>query len=281
MRFKLRLPRVLALFVAASTTSPLAAQATITPPKLLSAQCEMVKPGMGAAHDQHEEKWTRAIEAIKGTPTTALAVQSVTGPQVTCWLISASSYDDMGKQNSAMMADAAYAKAVPMLASQDAQYISDVRSYIALLRPDLTGGEMPNVLTRRAMMWSEWRIRPGQDAAFANAVKAYRAAMDRGGVKQDFRVYQIAQGAPDPTFWVFSGRTSMSGFDADLADDPKIVGAMTADDKKLFDDFFAKAVISVTTNLWSYAPAQSALTAEQRASDPFWKRNVQKVAARP
>ena len=139
---------------------------------------------------------------------------------------------------------------------------------------------MPNVLTRRSMMWSDWRIRPGQEDTFATAVKTYRAAMERAGVKPDFRVYQVVQGAPRGTFWVFASRTSMAGFDADLLDNPKIGAALTADDHKFFDEFFSKAVMSETTNLWNYVPAQSALSAEQRASDPFWKR-PEVVAKRP
>jgi hypothetical protein len=262
---------LLLLTVVVGRTLP--AQATLTPPKMLQVNCESVKPGMAMAHDQHEERWARAAEAVKGAPAT-LAVQSATGPAATCWLTSASSYEQIGKINDAMMADAAYAKALPALMSQDAQYVSDTRSYIAVLRPDLTGGEMPNVLTRRAVMWGEWRIRAGQEEAFAAAAKAYRAAIERAGVKPDFRIYQVMQGTPNPTFWVFTSRASMAGFDQDMADDMKIGSAFTADDKKLFDDFFAKAVIGVSSNLYNYVSAQSSLTAEQRATDAFWKRRV-------
>ena len=38
----------------------------------------------------------------------------------------------------------------------------------------------------------------------------------------------------------------MAGFDGMMANSPKIVAAFTADDKKLFDDFFAKVVVSTT-----------------------------------
>lgn len=265
-------PTTLALALVVS--SAVARAQTLTPPKLLQVNCEYVKYGQGPAHDQHEEKWARAIEGVKGSPTSSLAVKSATGPAATCWLTSATSYEDMGKQDAALSGDAAYARALPALMSTDAQYVSDSRAYIAVLHPELTGGEMPNVLTRRAMMWSEWRIRPGQDALWASAVKAYRAAVERAGVKPDFRVYEVVQGAPSPTFWIFASRTGMAGFDADMADDEKIGKAFTADDQKLFADFFSKAVVSVTTNLWNYSSSQSSLTAEQRATDAFWKRSV-------
>ena len=65
-------------------TGALGAQAAVSPPAMLLAQCETVKPGMTMAHDRHEERWSRAVEATKGFAPT-LALQSMTGPAVTCW----------------------------------------------------------------------------------------------------------------------------------------------------------------------------------------------------
>lgn len=269
----MRVPLVVSLSLCALTVaqSTLAAQAALTPPSLLQALCETVKPGMGIAHDQHEAKWARALEAVKGTTVSSLAVKSSTGANAVCWLTATTSYDALSKMDNAINADPAYARAVPGLVAAEAQYVNDSRSYIATLRADLSGGPMPNVLTRRAMIWSEWRIRPGQEGMFEAAVKAYRAAMERGKVPADYRVYQVMQGAPSATFWVFASRTDMAGFDADLANDAKIMGAMTPDDGKQFDEFFAKAVVSVNSQLWTYNSRLSTLTAEQRATDPFWK----------
>lgn len=255
-------------------TRALPAQTTLTPPKMVQVVCETVKPGMGVAHNRYEERWARAIEAVKGVTVSSLAVQSTTGAPASCWLTAASSYEQLGKIDKGLMADPTYARAFPDLTAGDAQYVADTRTYIAILRPDLSGGEMPNVLTRRAMMWGDWRIRPGQEALFEASAKAYRAAMERAGVKPDFRIYQVAQGTPNPTFWIFTSRADMAGFDADLADDAKIGAAFTAEDRKLFDELFSKAVVSVASNLWTYSPSQSSLTAEQRGTDPFWKRPV-------
>jgi hypothetical protein len=98
------------------------------------------------------------------------------------------------------------------------------------------------------------------------------AAAKRAGNKPAFRVYQVMHGAPGETYWLFSSQTTMAGFDAMMATDPKTEAAFTADDAKLFEEFFAKAVISTSSNLWSYNAAQSSLAADERATDPFWKR---------
>ena len=265
---------------ALGAVAQLHAQATMMPPAMLSVSCEWVKPGMGPAHDQHEEAWARASEAVKGFAP-ALAVQSTTGPAETCWLTSVASYDQLGKNNELFAKDPGYAAAMPSLVGNDGKFISEFRGYIAVLRTDLSAGEMPNVLTRRVMEWSEWRIRPGNGAAFDAAAKAYTAAAKRAGVNPEFRVFQVLHGAPGDTYWIFTSQTSMAGFDAMMASDPKILAAFTPDDGKLFDDFFAKAVVSVNSNIWTYNSAQSNLTPEQRASDPFWKLKPKPAPKKP
>lgn len=276
--------RTLGLAVAASgalsTVSQLHAQATLVPPAMMAVTCEWVKPGMGPAHDQHEEAWARASEAVKGAAP-SLAVQSTTGLAETCWITSVSSYAQLGKNNELYNKDPGYAALMPSLVGNDAKFISDYRSYIAVLRPDLSAGAMPNVLTRRVMEWSEWRIRPGNGAAFAAAAKAYTAASKRAGLNPEFRVFQVMQGAPGETYWIFTSQTAMAGFDVMMASDPKIFAAFTPEDAKLFDDFFAKAVMSMNSNIWAYNSAQSTLTAEQRASDPFWKLKPKAAPKKP
>lgn len=261
-------------------TGALSAQAALSPPAMVQATCETVKPGMGMAHDQHEVRWTRAIEATKGF-TPALALQSMTGPTVTCWLTGVASYDALGKSYEVLMADPAYARALPSLVGADAQYISDIRTSIAMLRTDLSAGPMPNVLTRRFANWSVWNVRYGRETAFEAAVKAYTAAMTRAGVQPEIRVYQVMHGATGAVFWIMSSTASMAGFDTDMANDPKVAAAFTADDQKVFNEFFTNALVSTTSNLWSYVSTQSALTMEQRASDPFWKRPAPAAAPRP
>ena len=279
-----RMIRSLGLAAAASgalgAVSQLHAQATLMPPAMMAVGCEWVKPGMGPAHDQHEEAWARASEAVKGIAP-SLAVQSTTGTAQTCWITSVSSYEQLGKNNELYNKDPGYAAAMPSLVGNDAKFISDFRSYLAVLRPDLSAGAMPNVLTRRVMEWSEWRVRPGNGAAFAAAAKAYAAAAKRAGVNPEFRVYQVMHGAPGDTFWIFTSQASMAGFDALMASDPKIFAAFTPEDAKLFDDFFAKALVSTSSNIWAYNSAQSTLTPDQRASDPFWKLKPKAAPRKP
>ena len=247
----------------------LLAQTTVKPSPMYSVGCEWVKPGMGPAHDQHEERWARAAEAVKGFAS-ALAVQSTTGPAVSCWFTGLASYDQLGKNNDAYAADPAYTKAIPSLIGGDAQFISDNRTSIAVLRPDLSAGDMPNVLSRRLMNWGEWRIRFGMDAQFIAALKTFRAAAARAGVKTEFRTYEVVQGAPATTYWIISSESAMAGFDAVMANDPKIGAAYTPEDLKVFEAATA-SIMSMVSNIWAYSSAQSQLTPEQRATDPFWK----------
>lgn len=246
------------------------AQSTTLQPGILSVICEWVKPGMGPAHDKHEEAWARASEGVKGFAS-SFAIQTMTGPAETCWLTKVSNFEALGKNFDAYTANPNYAAMLPSLLGEDAKYVSDTRSYIAVLRTDLSQGDMPTLQDRRYTEWGEWRIRPGSGPAFATALKGYVAAAKRAGVPLAFRVFQVMHGAPGETYWMFTTQATMAGFDAVMASDPKTVGAFTSDDNKLFDEFFAKAVVSTNSNIWAYSPAQSALTSEQRGSDPFWK----------
>lgn len=206
---------------------------------------------MGPAHDKNEVRWSMAQEAVKGV-SSALALQRMTGPQVTCWLTSMANYDQIEKNNMLYEKDPAYSKATPTFVSADAPFVSDIRSYVAVLRADLSAGEMPNVLSRRVTTWGEYRNRFGMDGAFIKALKAYTAAATRAGAKPSFRVYQVRDGAPAGTYWMFTSEQHMAGFDAVMASGPKIAGAYTPEDLKTFDEAFTKSVTSVSTNLWSY-----------------------------
>jgi hypothetical protein len=92
----------------------------------------------------------------------------------------------------------------------------------------------------------------------------------RAGVTPEFRTYEVVQGAPATTYWIISSESAMAGFDAAMANDPKIEAAYTAEDAKVFEASVA-SIMSTVSNIWAYSPAQSQLTPEQRATDPFWK----------
>lgn len=260
--------------------APVQAQSGAMQPAIMSVICEWVKPGMTLAHDKHEEAWARASEAVKGSAT-SFAIQSMTGPAESCWLTKVPSFDDLGKNNARYTADARYSAALPALLGGDAQFVSEVRNYVATLRTDLSEGVQPTLPERRFVDWSEWRVRPGSGPLFNAGLKAYVAAVKRAGGKPAFRVYQVMYGAPGDTYWIFSSQGTMAGFDAAMAADKKTEAAFTADDAKIFDEFFAKAVVSINSNLWSYNSAQSTLSAEERATDPFWTRKPQAAVKKP
>lgn len=246
------------------------AQAGAMQPAMLSVICERVKPGMSLAHDKHEEAWARASESVQGFAT-SFAIQSMTGPQESCWLTRVANFEALGQNNERYASSTRYSAALPTLLGEDGKYVSDVRAYIAMLRTDLSEGASPTLAERRFTTWGEWRVRPGNGAIFAGALKAYVAAAKRAGNNPAFRVYQVMHGAPGETYWLFTSQATMAGFDAMMSSDPKTEAAFTADDLKVFEEFFTK-VMSMNSNLWSYNAAQSSLSADDRATDPFWKR---------
>jgi hypothetical protein len=258
------------IVAALAAMSQVGAQASFTLGPYVYLGCETVRPGMWLAHDAHEAKWARAWEAAK-TFRPALAMQQATGGTVTCWASPVDDYAGWERLNAAYNDDAAYAKAVPGLATADAQYISALIGYFAKFRPDLSSSDrLPNLLAQHSTIVEIWRVRIGQEPLFEAAAKAYFAAARRAGVEVTVQVYQSLQGEAASSFWVFSGAASFSAYDASTAAESRIFGAMTAEESKAWADLLARGVNTTPSNIWTFNAIQSQPTPAQRAFDKFW-----------
>jgi hypothetical protein len=241
-------------------------------PAVLSVFCNTIKPGAFGDMIRNETAWARAYERDKEIPMT-IGLTSVTGPPSACWMMgheSVAAYGQVMQRSGAI--DARFE-------AGSARYALTGRGHIARLRPDLSYGT-PDVLQKQAMMWLTIRGPAGSSEVVAAAMKAFAAARTRAGLQNDWRVYQVMQGAPAETWWVLSSVKDLATFDQNFADDPKIGAVMTADDQKIFEAYFARITLS-SADLWMYNPLISSIPAADRKANPGWALPVQAAAKKP
>jgi hypothetical protein len=229
-----------------------------------STICNIIKPGTTGDMMANESKWSRALEMLPAFPG-AFAFVSASGAPAACWIANVNNMEGFGK------AMGAAAPVSQRFEGASKAYVQDTRSYVARTRPDLKAASS-NLGLLRAMNWITFQVRPGQEAAFENAVKAFSAARDRAKLRNDnWGVLQVTHGAPRGTYWVLVAIEDMKQMDEAVAEDPKLAAVFTADDLKAFGTFDA-SLVSQREELWMVEPTISILPAAMRKQmGDFWK----------
>ena len=250
-----------------------------TQPNFLQIIREDVKVGRGADHARIEAGWPAAFEKAK-SPYTYLGLVSLTGPTEAWFLVPFESQAAMGEMMKAEDEPGLSAE-LTRLQRADAEVVNSVRILQARARTELSHGSFPDLQKQRFWEISIFRLRPGREAAFAAAAKAYGAALGRSGADVGFRVYEVMAGMPGPTYLVFSTATTYADFDKMLAADQAVMKAFTPEDGQIFDKF-SEGAINIESHRFRLSPEMSYVPKEVRAQDPaFWmpKKPATKPAA--
>jgi hypothetical protein len=243
---------------------------TSQPPYILIAR-EYVKLGHGAEHARIEAGWPAAFAKAK-SPTYYLAMVSLTGPSeawfVTPYASHAAIADDMKQAAS----DTVLGAELQRLSRADAEMLTDARQIEAVARPDLSSGAYPNIGRQRFWEISVYRVRPGHEASFDAAAKAYGASAQRTAPGLSFRVYQVLAGMPEPTYLVFQSFVTYAQVDTAMAAGQKIMGGFTPDEQAAVGKFLTDGLLTVETNRFQLNATMSYVSDSVRATDPsFWK----------
>ena len=242
-----------------------------TQPKLLTIYCEQVKMGSNAEHAKHEAGWPAAYEKAK-SPDYYLAMTSLTGPNEAWYLIPSESHAAFGESMKREDKDPVLGAKLAKLARGDAKYISGARGLQAIAQPELSTGAFPDLNKARFYEITVFRVRPGHDAQFVEAAKAYAAARKRAASNAGYRVYQVIAGMPGPTYLVISSVEDYGEFDRMLAADMATWQAATPEEQGVLQKAGAEALISTESNRFRVDPRQSYVPKETREKDPeFWK----------
>ncbi len=250
------------------------------PPKVLQIFREEVKVGKGAAHEKFETGFVRAFAKAKW-PTNYIAITAISGPGEAWFLTPYDSFEAWEKDQRATEKNAALTAEFNSLIEKDSEYISAGRSIVALYREDLSYRPGVNIAQIRYFRIITFRVRPGHEGDFAEAVKIVRAAYEKANVEVRWAVFQISAGLPGPTFLVFLPTKSLKEVDLLLAQAPKIQEAEGEEGVNKLQKLAADGYLSTESNIYAFSPKMSYVSKEFAAGDPdFWTPKP-KPAAKP
>ena len=259
-----------ALALTCAAPSVMSAQATGLPtsqPSLVNIIREQVKVGRAAEHARIEAGWPAAYGRAN-SPDYYLAMTSMTGTPEAWYIIPVASHAAYAET---MRRDAPIQDELDRLSRADAEVLDGIRTIQALARPDLSMGAFPDLTKQRFWEISIVRVRPGHEAEFDAAAKAYGTAAQRSAPNAQYRIYQVIAGMQTPTFIIFSSVASYGDFDQMLADGMKTMAGATAAEQAALQKFSTDATLSWETNRFRLDPKQSYVAREVRATDPaFW-----------
>jgi hypothetical protein len=239
-------------------------------PSLITIVREEVKVGRSAEHSRLEAGWPAAFERSK-SPDFYLAMVSMTGPSEAWYVAPYANHAAMAASMKRDDADAVLTAELARLARADADLINSSRTIQAVARPELSMGAYPDLAKQRFWEITIFRVRPGREAEFDAAAKAYGTAAARSAPGAAYRVYEVIAGMLTPAYIVFASVDNYGQFDQMMANGSQTMQGATADERAALQKFFTDAALNTETNRFRLDPRQSFVSREVRATDPaFW-----------
>ena len=276
---------VVCLLVVGVLTTYAQQQAPAGPPRVLQISREEIKPDKGPAHDKQANHYVRLLAKANSTYY-RLALLPVTGDESeVLYLWGFASYaeaEKFGKDSEKWATETLKADFDELEREAEGLHAS-VRNLFASYREDLSlRPTHESVSQARYMQAITFRVRPGHEADFAEAVKIVRAANEKLNVDVHWFIYQVSSGAPGPTFIAFVPRKSFQELDEGLARSKALQEAEGEENVKRLQRIAAEAYVNVESRIYRLNPKMSYVSKEFAAADPdFWTPKVEAVKAVP
>lgn len=258
------------LFVLAGMSME-AQQAPPGPPKVLSIIREYVKPGRtGSMHDKSEAAFVKAMADAKW-PQHYVAVDSMSGPPRSLFLLGYDSFEAWEKDNRATEKNVALTAAMERAALADSELLASTDSAAFAYREDYSLRPEADIPHMRYFEISLFHIRQGRRKEWEEMVKMYKEAYEK---IPDTRwvVYEGIYGNPDGTYLLFNPLKSLAETDRALAQGKQFETVMGAEGMQKLRELAAASIESSQTNLFSFNPRESYPPEDWIKADPdFWK----------
>jgi len=268
-------PILLGLSLAVAGNLPAAAQdsssATASAPKYLQVIVEYTKPGKGGmAHDKTEGAFVQAMRKAN-FPLHYTAYNAVTGRARAIYLSPFNSFEEMQAANKIFDAPAV-ASEFEGINVADGELLDETHVVIFSSDPELSFHSKTPGPKNRYLEADIVQVRPGHGKDFEDLMKLYMAAFDKAGTTQHWGAYRTEYGQSVGEYVFLTASNSEAEIDQRFSEDPKIMAALTDDDKKKIRELRAASVESEHVELYSVNPAQSYVTDDWINADPdFWK----------
>ncbi len=244
-------------------------------PNFLTITREEVKTGHNAMHAAFEAGWPAAYAKAK-SPYNYLAMVAMTGPNESWYVSPFASQSAYGESMKRESDDKTLSAELARLQRGDADHINSSRQLHAVARTDLSYGAFPDMGLARFWEITTFRVRPGNEEAFASAAKVYAAAAKRAAPTMSWRTYEVISGLPGPTYFVFSSVASFGEFDRGMEQGMALGKAFTPDEVATLQKFATTGMVNSETQRFRLDPGQSYVDAATKAKDAaFWSQRAQ------
>jgi hypothetical protein len=263
-----------------SATAALAQEAG--PPKVIALSREEIKPGRGAAHARSAASFVAAANKANA-PLHRIALVPISGDDnAVVYLQAFGSFADVEASYKQMQetvaANAAFKAELDRLDREEVDQHASQRTAYYTLRADLSYEPRTADQTAKARFMSvtTTRIKPGRAPDYVDYIKSLNVARKKAGVDAHTAVYQVATGAANGTFLVFSSLRSLSDLDdmrerteqSQKALDDALGGAEVVRQRRLL---ISEIVADGFNTIYAMEPSLSRPTAQIAAADPdFW-----------
>jgi hypothetical protein len=264
----------LAVFVLASTAHQAAGQqpTNTSPPKVLSVFREEVKASKNGAHEKLEAGYVAALRKANW-PVYGITLTPVAGPNDAWFTTGYDSFEAWEKDRQATDKNAELGREFERLDNLDAEFRTNQRSFVAVLRDDMSYHPNVDLAQVRYFEIITLRVRPGHDSDFEELAKMIHAAFEKKNSPTDhFAIYQVMAGLPGGTFFVFLPMKSLKEVDANMRPENQQAFMKALGDFKKLEKLTGESVLSEEDAIYAINPRMSYVSKEfAAAGGDFWK----------
>jgi hypothetical protein len=126
-----------------------------------------------------------------------------------------------------------------------------------------------------------FRVRLGKDADFEAGSKLFQNAFEKMKSDKPYVIYQVAMGAPEGTYLLFTPMKSLTEVDDEMANQGAFMQAMGEENMKNLMKGVGDVFITMESNVYAFNPSMSNVSKEFAAGDPKFWNTKPPVAKRP
>jgi hypothetical protein len=240
-----------------------------TPPPAIRIVRETARFGTSARHLANERAWVAALQSKKVPYSYVGTVAASGSPQF--WFIGgAADFGSLELLDQSYQEDKSLARQLDTLMAREAAFVTDAQTTLAAYRADLSYRPVFIQPETRHFWVTIFAVRPGQEAAFAAAARAYVAAYKAADIPTPWVTYEQVAGGDSPAYVLIMPLNSYAGLDTDLANRPA-VGAHLASPQAIAEQL-ASSVERMDTQLLTISPQISYVPDSFANQDKaFWK----------
>jgi hypothetical protein len=227
------------------------------PPNVLVIVREYLKPGQsGSPHAKTEGAYVKAMSDAKW-PTHYIAMDSISGPNRSLFMLAYDSLDAWGKDMEAENANATLSAATDEATIADGALLEKSEEQAFLYHPEMSVHASVDVPQQRYWEFTSFRIKPGHDKEWNELVKMYVDGFNKIPGAH-WAIFESQWGENNGGYWIsINPMRSLAEADKGLADSKAFYAAQGDANMQHAGELAAACIESTQTNLFVVNPKMS------------------------